>query len=107
MTRNLLNKSNYTTLPERITALGKYKIEQKERGKITKNCNHISYEKNDTEKQKLSKNIVIESIPCSTQIRFRKKTGREKPKVDKENDGPGSIIHLKKCSRFPSDYVFK
>ena len=77
MARNLLNKTNYTILPEWLTALGKYKTEYKEEGEITENCNHNNYEKNGAGKEKFSKNTIIESIPCSAQIRFPKKPGRK------------------------------
>lgn len=58
--------------------LGEIHNRTQRRGKkISENCNHNNYKINDTEKEKLSKNIVIEPIPCSTQIRFLKKSERK------------------------------
>ena len=56
---------------------GNTKQSTKKMEKITENCNHNNYEKNGTGIEKLSKNTIIESIPCSAQIRFPKKPGRK------------------------------
>lgn len=65
--------------------LGEIQNRTQRRGKSTENCNHNNYKRKMILKTE-SQYIVIESIPCSTEIRFPKKQGRKSQMPTKKID---------------------